>query len=211
MPAPPPTSTTAGDQPVRRLREENRVAILEAARRLVDEKGEAFTTQELIKEAGVALQTFYRHFQGKDQLLLAVIGDLTAQHCEDLEQRAAGIAGPDERLRFYITETLHGVLEGPGSAGARFMTSQHWRLYQSDPEEVVAANQPFADLVARELVAGRDAGVLAPRDPDTDAWLITKLVLAVFHHYAFVPEDGSAGTIIDATLEFCLDSLRPPR
>ena len=50
----------SGDQPASRLRPRNRVAILDAARRLVDDKGEAFTTQELIKEAGVALQTFYR-------------------------------------------------------------------------------------------------------------------------------------------------------
>jgi AcrR family transcriptional regulator len=190
-----------------RLRPRNRHAILDAARRLVDDKGEAFTTQELIQEAGVALQTFYRHFQGKDQLLLAVIGDLTAQHCADLEERAAELTRPDERLRFYIVETLDTLTVAPGASGARFMTSQHWRLYQSHPEEVVAANQPFADLVRRELEAGHAAGVLAPRDPEADAWLITKLVMAVFHHYAFLPEDESSQTIVDATLEFCLAAV----
>ncbi|HEY7070482.1 MAG TPA: TetR/AcrR family transcriptional regulator [Acidimicrobiales bacterium] len=195
--------------PTSRLRPRNRVAILDAARRLVDDKGEAFTTQDLVKEAGVALQTFYRHFEGKDQLLLAVIGDLTAQHCEALEARAASLGRPDERLRFYIVETLDSLVAAPGSSASRFMTSQHWRLYQSHPDEVVAANQPFADLVRRELEAGQAAGVFAPRDPETDAWLITKLVMAVFHHYSFLPEEDASRSIVDATLEFCLAAVRP--
>lgn len=36
--------------------------MLDAALRLIREKGDSFTTQELVKEAGVALQTFYRYF-----------------------------------------------------------------------------------------------------------------------------------------------------
>ena len=45
-------------------------SIVAAARRLMESKGPSFTTQELIKEAGIALQTFYRYFPGKDYLLL---------------------------------------------------------------------------------------------------------------------------------------------
>ena len=59
-------------------------AIVAAARRLIAERGERFTTQELVKEAGVALQTFYRLFGGKDQLLLAVFEDLIAESCAEL-------------------------------------------------------------------------------------------------------------------------------
>src|SRR5437763_1376439 len=53
--------------------------IVAAARRLVDVKGGDFTTHELVKEAGVAVQTFYKHFSGKDQVLLAVIEDVIAE------------------------------------------------------------------------------------------------------------------------------------
>ncbi|HEU5307899.1 MAG TPA: helix-turn-helix domain-containing protein, partial [Acidimicrobiia bacterium] len=61
-------------------------AIVAAARRLVTERGDQFTTQELVKEAGVALQTFYRIFGGKDRLLLAVFEDLIAESCVDYER-----------------------------------------------------------------------------------------------------------------------------
>jgi hypothetical protein len=47
--------------------------IIETASRLITEKGSEFTTQELVKEAGVSLQTFYRYFPSKDQLILAVL------------------------------------------------------------------------------------------------------------------------------------------
>ena len=50
-------------------------AILAAGHRLVGAKGADFTIVELCREADVALQTFYRYFGSKDQLLVALIGD----------------------------------------------------------------------------------------------------------------------------------------
>ena len=75
--------------------------MLEAARRLIDTKGDEFTTQELCAEAGVALQTFYRYFASKDELLLAVIGDAMTDACErwaDGRGRTARSVGPAEVL-----------------------------------------------------------------------------------------------------------------
>src|SRR5262245_55280532 len=89
----------------------NADALLAAAHRLVLERGESFTTQELIKEADVALQTFYRHFGGKDQLLLAVIADLIEAHCRALEERASVLDDPVERLHLYIAETLSAMVD----------------------------------------------------------------------------------------------------
>jgi AcrR family transcriptional regulator len=56
-------------------------SIVQAARRLIEVKGPAFTTHELVREAGIALQTFYRYFPGKDHLLLAVIEDIIDESC----------------------------------------------------------------------------------------------------------------------------------
>ena len=57
-----------------------RSKILAAGRILIATNGADFTTQAVIQEAGVALQTFYRYFKSKDQLLLALIGDLIREH-----------------------------------------------------------------------------------------------------------------------------------
>lgn len=184
----------------------NADALRAAARRLVLERGENFTTQDLIKEADVALQTFYRHFGGKDQLLLAVIADMIAEHCETLAARAAGLDGPIERLHLYVTGTLSALVGNRSSGAGRFMTSQHWRLHQLAPEALAEATRPFADLVQRELEEGRAAGVLAPRDPERDAWIINKLVMAVFHHYAFA-DDEAADTVAEDVWQFCFAAV----
>lgn len=186
----------------------NTEALLAAAHRLVLERGENFTTQDLIKEADVALQTFYRHFGGKDQILLAVVSDLVEGHCQALATSGAELDGPVERLHYYLTHTLT-ILAGDTTAagGARFMTSQHWRLHQLHPDELAEANQPFADLVQDELEAGNAAGLLASRDPERDAWLITKLVMAVFHHYAFAEDDPAAAGAADEVWRFCLSAV----
>jgi AcrR family transcriptional regulator len=185
----------------------NAEALLAAARKLVLERGENFTTQDLIKEADVALQTFYRHFGGKDQLLIAVIGEMISAHCESLTTRAAGIEDPVERLHVFITDTVS--LVSRDAAGGRFITSQHWRLQQLHPEALAAANKPFADLVQRELEDAQAAGLLAPRAPERDAWMINQLVMAVFHYYSFA-EDEAGVTVADDVWQFCAAAVGAP-
>jgi AcrR family transcriptional regulator len=184
----------------------NAEALLAAAHRLVLTRGENFTTQDLIKEADVALQTFYRHFGGKDRLLIAVIADLVRGHCAGLAEKAATLDDPVERLRLYITDTLSALVTNRSGVG-RFMTSQHWRLHALMPDELAEADRPFADLVAEVLAEGRDAGVLAPRSPDRDAWIINQLVMAVFHHFAYA-DDAMAETVVEDVWQFCWAAVR---
>lgn len=186
----------------------NAEALLAAAHRLVLERGENFTTQELVREADVALQTFYRHFGGKDQLLVAVVGDLIRGHCDALRDRAASISDPVERLRFFVIETLDVLANNPqGTSGARFMTSQHWRLHQTQPAALAEATRAFADLVQQELEAATAAGSLASANPERDAWLVNKLVMAAFHHYAFAEDDPTVTTAAEDIWRFCLAAV----
>ena len=77
-----------------RTRIANQVRLmLDAARRLIGDKDD-FTTQELVAEAGVALQTFYRYFASKDELLLALIGDAMSEACDHWAEAAADATRP---------------------------------------------------------------------------------------------------------------------
>ena len=183
-------------------------AIVAAARRLITERGDQFTTQELVKEAGVALQTFYRIFGGKDQLLLAVFEDLIAESCVEYELAAADLPDPVARLHYYVTVTVGGLAAEPADGvGPRFVTAEHWRLHQLFPEEMAHATQHFTDLVARQLELAAAEGLLAPRDIQRDAWFVTKLVMAVFHHYAFADPPPDATAIVEELWMFCLAGL----
>jgi AcrR family transcriptional regulator len=182
-------------------------AIVRAARRLIATKGTSFTTQELVKEAGVALQTFYRYFASKDQLLLAVFEDLISEFCEGLRSQVAEMADPIERLRFCVTITARPPADGAEVTAPRFITSEHWRLQQEYPAEIAVAISPFSDLVAEEIENAVRAGSLRSADPQSDAWHITQLVMAVFHHYAFADSEQSTEEVGERLWRFCLSGL----
>ncbi|MEU1980992.1 TetR/AcrR family transcriptional regulator [Nocardia sp. NPDC019395] len=177
-------------------------AIVAAARRLLQADGAALTTQELAKEAGIALQTFYRHFPSKDELLLAVFEDVISERTAELEVAARELPDPVARLHFYITRVLRSVGEN-ADFGPRFVTAEHWRLHQLFPAEMARANQPFAVLIERELREAEAAGLLRPNDPAGDAWFVMKLVMSVFHHYAYTPTRDS-GDAAERLWTFCL-------
>lgn len=181
-----------------------RSKILSAGRLLIMTKGSGFTTQDVIQEAGVALQTFYRYFGSKDQFLLALIGVLIKEHCNDLAESARAFDDPATRLEIYVRGTLAPLHAADGLASARFITSEHWRLHQTCPAEVWAATQPVSDLIRLELEAGSRAGTLSARNPERDAWLMTKTIIGAYHHYAFQPEDPALATLDDDVWYFCL-------
>jgi TetR/AcrR family transcriptional regulator len=180
-------------------------SIVAAARRLIETKGPSFTTQELTKEAGIALQTFYRYFSGKDQLLLAVIEDIIDENCGVFREQAYKSSDPMERLRYYVDATVH-ALETPGG-GPSFMTSEHFRLQTLHPTEVARATQPYTELLVEEIRIAQRAGLVHPHDPDYAAWLITQLSMAVFHHYDCAGLEQSVDEIAEKLWEFCYAAL----
>jgi TetR/AcrR family transcriptional regulator len=189
-----------------RMRIANQVrSMLDAAIRLIREKGDAFTTQELVKEAGVALQTFYRYFASKDELLLAVLGDAMTNACSAWEAAAGELPDPLARLRFYITSVIDGLDSEVGEGGlARFVVSTHWRLHRIFPNELAEAEKPFVDLLLTEINAAAKAGLLQPSNPESDAWFIAELVRSVYHYYAYAPRRDD---VKDQLWQFCLAAL----
>jgi AcrR family transcriptional regulator len=183
--------------------------MLDAARRLIQAKGDEFTTAELCTEAGVALQTFYRYFASKDELMLAVIGDAMTDACEHWALTAAEMPDPLARLRYYITSTLDR-LDGDGhdAATARFIVSTRWRLHRNYAKELAEAEKPFVDLLRIEVDSAIADGSLNPPDPDSDPWFVAELARSVFHFYAFAPHpDRELELVKERLWRFCLSAL----
>ena len=156
----------------------------------------------------MALQTFYRYFAGKDQLLLAVIEDAVTESSAAYKDRALGLDGPVARLHFYVTVVVRSLgADSHEGALQRLITTEHWRLHQLYPDELAEAVRPFTELILAELYAAAKAGLLEPANPEYDAWLITQLAMAVFHHYAFAASDESPLEIGERLWAFCLGAL----
>ena len=160
--------------------------IVQSARRLIAVKGSAFTTQELVKDAGVALQTFYRYFASKDQLLLAVFEDLISEFCVALREQVAGVNDPVERLRLCVT--VAGASADRCRGECRRPAIHHERTLAA-AADVSRGDRgrhcPLPRPDCRRDRGGGARGSLQTPDPRGDAWHITQLVMAVFHHYAF--------------------------
>ena len=183
--------------------------MLDAARRLIRTKDGDFTTQELVAEAGVALQTFYRYFASKDELLLALIGDAMTEACDRWAAAAAELPSPTERLHFYVTAPLER-LDGDthDAAGMRFIVSTRWALHRIFPSELAEAERPFVDLLLAEVNAAADAGLLQPHNPEWAAWFVVELLRAVYHNYAYAARgDDELNTIKERLWQFCRTAL----
>lgn len=181
--------------------------MLDAGRQLIAEKGDEFTIQELVTEAGVALQTFYRYFTSKDELLVAVIGDAMTDACEAWVNGAADFPDPISRLRSFVTGVLD-LLNSDGGGTARVVIMTRWRLHREFPAELAEAERPFVEMLSNEVKAAVEAGVLNPPDAEWDSWAIAELVRAVFHFYAFAsPQPADIDDIKEKLWRFCLAAL----
>lgn len=167
--------------------------IVDAARHLVNSRDGEFTTHQLVREAGIAIQTLYKHFPSKDHVMLAVLEDLIGESAQTLEERGAEIADPIERLRFYV----YSVVSGLDGRSNRFIPAEHWRLIQQYPDEVESARRPIADLFSKALQDAAQQGLVGPPDVEQAAWFTNQLLLSTFHHHAFAttrePADVIAG------------------
>lgn len=180
--------------------------ILDATVRLISERSDTVTIQDVVKEAGVALQTFYRAFNGKDDLWLAAIAELIRAASEQFRSRAEGVDDPLQRIRCHITSVVGELrLAADGGASARFIAAERTRLAGLFPDAASRADQPIVELFEADIVAANRCGQVRSVDPARDAFFVTQLVMSVYRNSAFT-------SVVDPDLaddlwRFCLRAL----
>src|SRR5688572_2454105 len=108
------------------------------------------------------------------------------RHTSSTSSRSSGVTMASIRSWLSLIITSQG---GEPTPVRRFVTAEYWRLYERFPSEMERATQPFVDVTERHLREGVEAGLLHSADPAEDAWLLAKMVMAIFHHRAFAPDD----------------------
>src|SRR5512139_3284497 len=128
-----------------RTRAEQRVqGLLDAAFALIDESGTTqFTIQEVVDRSKQSLRGFYQYFDGKDELLFALLEETIRESLEDLREGVESESQPLDRLRAF-TIRLHEWCEPLGTRRKRGahnripMSEFSLQLALKDPERVVA-------------------------------------------------------------------------
>src|SRR5512139_1112915 len=150
-----------------RTRAERRVqGILDAAFALIDERGTSeFTIQEVVDRSKQSLRAFYQYFEGKDELLFALLEENIREALEDLRAAVEAESEPLARLRAF-TIRLHEWCEPLGSRRKRGahnripMSEFSMQLALKDPESVAAATAPISRMLVELLDAAAAAGAI---------------------------------------------------
>jgi AcrR family transcriptional regulator len=124
---------------------------------------------EVIREAGLSNQAFYRHFPSKQALLVAVLDEGVRVLAGYLAHRMRSERSPLGQVRAWLLGVLEQALDPEGAAATRPFALARGRLAESFPEEVAASERQLTALVQDAIHAAASAGEIPPGDPDRDA------------------------------------------
>ncbi|HEX3963138.1 MAG TPA: helix-turn-helix domain-containing protein [Trebonia sp.] len=173
-------------------------AILEAALRVAERVAPAAPrVADIVTEAGISNQAFYRYFAGKDDLMQAVYVRGIARLHSYLEHQVSKETDPAKRIEAWIRGVLAQVTDRTAARQSAAIIRQLGRPADSDDGELIA--EIGALLV--EPAAGAGSA-----DPGRDAALIDEAVFGVLRRHA---RRGTAPgkAECDHVVSFCLRGL----
>lgn len=193
-------------------RTETRAGLLAAALRVFARKGyHATSISDLVAEASVARGTFYLHFEGKNQVFLALLDSLATAFPTSL--RGAD-TGPDAApLHAQLVDIVERLLRA--TAANRAVAAILFREAFVLDADVQARVRQFEDALhawlTRSLTNGQRLGWLAPHAPDIVATALFGMVRHAIDRYVVSePErDVDLHAIADALVGFALRGLDP--
>ncbi len=196
-----------------RSRAEQRVQrLLGAAFALIDEKGTTeFTIQEVVDRSKQSLRGFYQYFDGKDELLFALLEETIRESLEDFREVVASESEPLERLRVF-TIRLHEWCEPLGTRRKRGAHNRvpisefSLQLALKDPERLAAVMTPISRMLIELLDAAARDGAVQVSDTQRTALLIQQTVMYAWLMNRLVQNPRARVTAEDAW-EFCLHGL----
>jgi AcrR family transcriptional regulator len=129
---------------------------------------------DIVKEAGLSNQAFYRHFAGKDALLVAVLDEGQRRLVDTLERRMQKVEPGTPRVRAWIEGVLEQARNPEAAANTRPFAINGVRLNDRFPAETRASSE-------RVVAPLRDAIVDAGGDPVRDTAAINELAMGTMH------------------------------
>src|SRR5580692_5821335 len=188
-----------------KLRAEQRVQrFLDAAQAIITDTGSTdFTVQDVVNRSSQSLRSFYQHFDGKHELLLALFEDALRRATDQISAAASGQSDPLDRLK--VAVQLLFELSRPDPAARRpLFTDFAPQLLLTHPAEVRVAHAPLLALLAELLTEASATGELrAGVDPRRAAALTMQTVMFVAQSAVVSDEDDLPVITSDEVWEFC--------
>ena len=139
-----------------RRKRETRARLLDAALRLMSEKGmEGVAINDITEAADVGFGSFYNHFESKEAIYGALMDDAFEHFADAIDRLVEGVADPAEVIAISVRHTLRHALETP--AWGRFMVREGLSTH--------TLTRGLGRRLLRDIQRGLDAGRLKTEDP----------------------------------------------
>jgi AcrR family transcriptional regulator len=188
-----------------KLRAEQRVQrFLDAAQAVMMEKGNTdFTMQEVAGRSRQSLRSFYQHFNGKQELLLALFEGVLRRVTDQIRAAASGRSDPMDRLN--VAVKLLFELSRPDPTARRPLFADFApQLLLSHPAEVKVVHAPLLGLLTELMAQAEAAGDLRPGTRPRRAATLTMQTAMFIAQSSGIPEDENGHPLsADEVWDFC--------
>ena len=182
--------------------------IVDATYRVMEREGTVEPkVRDILAEAGLATQAFYRHFASKDELLLLVLEDGRHRLAGYLGHRMTKAADPAGQVRAWVEGIVAQASDPAASARTRPFVVGFRRLAELHPDEQAASVAVLVDLLAAAIRAGTEAGAFAHGDARRLARYVYGVAISVMEEHVVNrtrPTRADTRELVD----FCLRALR---
>ncbi len=168
--------------------------IVEATYALVERTGGVDPPlRDILNEAALSTQAFYRYFRSKDELMLAVLDDGCRRLVEYLAHRMASTDTPAAAIRAWVEGVMVQGASETAAARTRPFLANEDRLAEMFPEEHRASIDQLLALL-RPPLQGLRRG-----DVDRDAEAVYRLTFATLHAHLIArsrPSEGATNHLV---------------
>ena len=131
----------------------------------------------ILSRAGVSSRAFYRHYQSKDELFLAMLDDVTRRLAVRLDEIAAGSgSAPVDRLRAWLDQMFALAVDTDLHRYLAVLDCDEMRSAKGFREARELSRSRRESSLADILAAGRADGSFPLAEPESDAIAIAALV-----------------------------------
>jgi AcrR family transcriptional regulator len=147
--------------------------LVEATFRLIAETGNVDpNVRDILREAGISTQAFYRYFTSKDELMLVVLDAGRRRLATYLENRMNRHDDPLEQISEWIAGVIHQCEVKRASARTRPFMLHKGGLEARFPDEYALTESLLRNQLTTAITRGIEMRLCETSDPDGDAQII---------------------------------------
>jgi AcrR family transcriptional regulator len=190
--------------------EEQRDRIVRAAWTVLERSGfEGFKVQLVLREADISARAFYRDFDDKDELVLALLLDEMSRAAPRLRAAVERVADPTGQVAVWIHSIIGAANDPRRSARARLFSSLP-EILRRYPDAVAPGLAELRAPLREAIAAGVASGDFPWADPESDAVVIFDLAGSALSSSLGETPNPALDAVVTRTTTFALRALGAP-